>query len=116
MLTRDQGQRRISAVTIGLVAASVAGTVAVGAAAWAKETKDTRGATTGAATDGTNPASTASPATTAPGRASPGPVTPAPGATAPSAQPTAPANPDLTGPSGPVTGADGSGHASSGGS
>ena len=34
MLNREQGQRRVAAVTVGLAAASLAGTVAVAAAAY----------------------------------------------------------------------------------
>lgn len=104
MLTRDEGQRRISTVTIGLAAASVAGTLAVGAAAWAKESQDDAGTST------PTPTSTAG---TTPG-------TPAPDATAAPPAASQPASPDLTGPGGEVTdgssGSDKPGHATSGGS
>ena len=57
MLNRDQGQRRIRAVTVGLVAASVAGTMAFGAAAWAKESSKTPQGSSGDTTNGTTPGS-----------------------------------------------------------
>jgi hypothetical protein len=98
VLTRDQGQRRISAVTIGLTAASVAGILAVGAAAYAKESDGA------AATNGTPGPGTAT-------------ATPAPGGAATPAAP----NPDsqdgaqLQPPPGKVTTGNGSGQATSGG-
>jgi hypothetical protein len=104
VLNRDQGQRRTRTVTVGLVAASVAGTLAFGAAAWAKEASKTPQGSGGDTTTGTTPGTGG------------GAVPPGPGA--PDNQPTpfVPGDPNLTGPGGPVTGGRGPGHASSGGS
>ena len=101
-LNRDQGQRRIRTVTVGLVAASVAGTMAFGAAAWAKESSKTPQGSSGDTTNGTTPGT--------------GGGTPGPGAPDNKPAPFAPSDPKLTGPGGPVTGGGGPGHASSGGS
>jgi hypothetical protein len=102
VLNRDQGQRRITTVTVGLVAASVAGTMAFGAAAWAKEASKTPQRSGADATNGT-----------APGTGD-GAVAPGSGATDNQPAPFVPRAPNLTGPGGPVSG--GGGHASSGGS
>jgi hypothetical protein len=96
VLTRDQGQRRISAVTIGLTAASVAGILAVGAAAYAKESGGA------AATNGTPGPGTAT-------------ATPAPGGAATPAAPAPQDGAQLQPPPGKVTTGNGSGHATSGG-
>jgi hypothetical protein len=63
MHPREQGRRRVAAVTVGLAAASLAGTVAVGAAAWAKSGQDGEAATP-APDVTTSPGATQPPATT----------------------------------------------------
>jgi hypothetical protein len=98
VLTRDLGQRRISAVTTGLVAASVAGTLAAGVAAYAKSSDD-------------------NPAGDSPG---PTPTPPAPGATGapPPAQPAATQSAPVEQPAPPpgdITEGGATRHATSGG-
>jgi hypothetical protein len=110
VLTRDQGIRRISTVTVGLAAASLAGTLAVGAAAWAKEaSKAPEGTTGGDTTNGATPGAGGDAATPAPGGAPPPSA-----ATQPA--PNVPRKPGPTGPTGPVIRGRGPGQATSGGS
>jgi hypothetical protein len=62
MSVREKGLRRITAVTTGLVAASVAGTLAAAGLAWAHTEASRAAATATAGTSTATPGTTAGPA------------------------------------------------------